>query len=265
MKRHLKLASILALVVTTPAVGQGTGDPEIDAYIEASRRSHVILSQGAFQSTLSFSVGMQGTDFGLGSFGTTQVTASVGLSYGLSRRTEVFVEMPFYWYQTSQTLFDATTTSSTRGGDISLGFRSVLAFESDNRPELLVTAALSHPLQGGSEPNLRLGFDAYRLLDPVLLNFGVGVDLGLESGDTAYELRGGVNFAVSDRFGLGFDVSWTSGEGRFGDPLRDGLAFTASASITSESGTSTFEPFVSIGVSEGATDAVAGVSWARRW
>lgn len=265
MKRYLKLASVLAVTITTPAVGQGTGDPEVDAFIEASRRSHVILGEGAFQSTLSFSAGMQGTDFGLGSFGTTQARASVGLSYGLSRRTEVFVEMPFYWYQTSQTLFDDTTTSSARGGDITLGFRSVLAFETDNRPELLVTAAFSHPLQGGSEPNLRLGFDAYRLLDPVLLNFGGGVDVGLESGDAAYELRGGVDFAISDRFGLGFDVSWASGEGRFGDPLRDGIAFTASASITSESGASTFEPFVSIGASEGATDAVVGVSWARRW
>ena len=147
-----------------------------------------------------------------------------------------------------------------------VGFRSVLAFERDNRPEIVGTVAFSHPIgRSVSEPGMRFSIDAYRMLDPVLLNFGLGVGVGLETGATQFDLHGGVDFAISDRFSLGFDVNWATDGQSFADPIRDGLSFTVSASITSESGVSTFSPFVSLGASEGATDAVVGLNWARRW
>jgi hypothetical protein len=125
---------------------------------------------------------------------------------------------------------------------------------------------LKHRYEGeGGEPAVRLSVDAYRMLDPVLLSFGVGVGVGLHTRETQVDLRGGVDFAVSDRFSLGFDVSWVNNGGRLGDPLRDGLSLTISGSITSESGSTTVRPYVTVGATSGANNAVVGISLARRW
>lgn len=266
MNRAKAFTLAAAALWATEGMSQDASDADIASYISENQRSLALLEEGAFQSSLSFSVGMSGNDYGIGSVGATQVTSSVGLSYGLSRRTEIFAEMPFSWLRINQSIFDETSGETTRSGTAIVGIRRVLAFETDKRPEIVGTIAFSHPIGGElDELGLRLGLDGYRLLDPVLLNFGVGVGVGLETGSTQYEISGGVDFAISDRFGLGFDVSWVSDGQVFADPIRDGISFTASASIMSESGVSTITPYITMGATEGASDAVLGISWMRIW
>jgi hypothetical protein len=262
--------AVMALSLAVPASAQTTGDHEVDAYIAANRHSNVLLEQGATQSTLSFSVGMTANDFGIGSFAATQATASVALSYGLGKRLEVFADIPVSWTRSTQTFLEEESSTTETSGNVTVGMRTVVAYETDSRPEFVLSAGFSQPLNGqAAEQAVILGLDAYRLIDPVLLNFGFGGVAGVETGAMQLAFRGGIDFAVSDRIGLGFDANWVS-EGdifddAFGDALRDGLTFTASVSITTETGDMTVEPYISIGASEGATDGVLGVSLTRRW
>jgi hypothetical protein len=142
-----------------------------------------------------------------------------------------------------------------------------LAFEGDRTPELIGSVSGSYPLGDtvDIESNLRLGVSAYKLVDPVLLSAGIGVSWGLETGDTQFDITAGADIALSDRFGLGIDVGWVSDGTDFANGLNDGVTLTLRGSIGSEDGWSSWQPYVAMGATHGASDVTLGVSWGRRW
>lgn len=263
-----KTASVMALIVAAlPAVAQQSVlDPEVAANLEANRRSLVLLGKGERQLTFSTAITMSGNDYGFGRDNSTEVLAGVSLSYGISERTEVFVDVPFNWVRTETDFLGLVERGSSAYATMTVGLRTVLAFEGDRIPEIVGSVSGSYPI-GDSvdiEPNLRFGVSAHKLVDPVLLSAGIGVSWG-QTGETQFDITAGADIALSDRFGLGIDVGWVSDGTDFANGLNDGVTLTLRGSIASEDGSSSWQPYVAMGATQGASDVTLGMSWGRRW
>ena len=265
--QKIYLAALIAAAANA-AAAQDNLDPDIADYLRQSQQSLAVLGEGQWQSTLSFSLALAGQDLGFASTSTTQVSTVANLTYGLARGIEIFAEVPInYVRHTEQFLGVSSETTANQFGVATIGTRFVIGYQTENHPEFVGSLSFGHPLddQTGIEPNVRAGLAVYHQIDPFVLSGGIGVSRGIDSGSTQFDLSAGIDFAVSDRFILGADFNWISDGISFGDALSDGITLNMSANIVSKSGSSSLEPFVTIGLTDPAADAAFGVSWTRRW
>ena len=264
-----KTAPLAALIITAlPATAQDAAlEPQVASYLEANRRSLVLLGRGERQLTFSTGFTMSGNDYGIGTTGKTELSTGVGFAYGITDRMEVFGELPFKWERAEEAFLGVVESESRRYATGTAGLRMVLAFEGDRTPEVIGAISGSYPFGDalGITPDLRFGLSAHKLIDPVLLSAGAGVSLGLKTGETKIDFMAGADIALSDRFGLGIDVSWVSDGSGFASGLNDGVTLTFRGSIASEDGSSSWQPFVAVGATNGASDVILGMSWTRRW
>lgn len=97
-------------------------------------------------------------------------TATVGLSYRLSERTELFANMP-YVSQRSRAEDLAAGEVVRTGADgiqtVSVGMRRVLLSEEVGRPQVVGTVEATAPLQSGLRKRLGLEISVLKSLDPV--------------------------------------------------------------------------------------------------
>lgn len=99
---------------------------------------------------------------------TTMVT--MGLSYRIDDRTQLFAQLPYASQRTkTEDLAAGEVVRSSKAGaqSVSLGMRRVLLTEDVGRPQVLATLEASAPLQTGLRKRLAMEVSVLKSLDPV--------------------------------------------------------------------------------------------------
>ena len=265
--KFISLALIASVILTGPSYAEDKSDQEIDAYLQQNHKSLVLLEEGSLVLAPSISTSMSGQDFGFASTSTTENVISVAAAYGFSKRTQLVANVPVGQVRNETSFLDETDEQVGRTGIMSVGIRHTLLYETGSLPEVVGAVTFGYPISDipGAEPNIRAGISVYQLLDPVLVSATAGLSTGTETGAEQYDLSGSIDVALTHRFSMGLEAAWVSNKSQFGDPLNVGMTVTASAGISSPSGTSALSPYIAIGVTDQAPDATVGIRWVRTW
>lgn len=257
------------LSAASPALAAETAadTAETRAYIRSHQPTISLLPKSGVLVTPGVMVSLDGSDFGFGSDEVRDITGETTLRYGLSRNTELVGKLQIARTEQRSDLLGLREARTSTTGTAEIGVRQLLSNYDDARPEIVASVTLGYAFSdlSGVEPYARAGLEAYQLLDPVLLSGEVGVSVGARTGATRFDLHGTATFAVNDRLSLSMGVSWVSGAADFGRPLETGVSLRGSVTLASPLGDSVLTPYVAIGATQAAPDAVLGVAWSRRW
>jgi hypothetical protein len=217
---------------------------------------------------------------------------------GLSRDTQVFVNVPFGWSNSELAfLLDEDFSNAGGIGDVSAGITRLLCEGDECGPDILATLAFSAAtgkadivtalaVPGSSLGegfwSLTAGLTFIQTYDPVVIFYGGGYrhrfdatfdgDIEVEPGQQAF-YRLGVGFAINSNVTLSatFLGSYIGANtvngiriaGGIQEPMQVRLAATVSRNkkCNPNSCLTVIEPFVNFGITDDAVDSLFGISW----
>ena len=285
------------------AEAESLGEAPVDNSLQFLRADTVLLDPGEFQYEygliyskfdLTLPVilsGGGGTTVELADFHIRELRVPLEIRYGLARRVQLFVNVPFGWSNTEFSFPGFEDFENDGGlGDIVFG-SSILLRDNDpcNKPDAILT--LSSVAPTGNEPFTPSGFSpsspslgsgvwslAANLLfiqnyDPVVVFYGFGTRQSFEGeldnrefqpgGEYNYQF--GVGFAVnrSITFSTRFNGAYVS-DTRFDGQRLPGTTqepMILSMAMTVSKNKKLIEPFVDFGLTDASTDARFGITW----
>lgn len=287
------------------AEAETLGREPVDNSLQFLRADTVLLKPGQFQYDygLTYSkfeitlpllvtidpntVGLEHADFSI-----REMQVPLEVRYGLTRRIQLFLNVPFGWANTELSFTDFDLTDNDGGlGDIVFG-GSFLLREGDheNSDAILTLATVAptgnspftpagpapvSPTLGGGTWSMSSNLLFVRNYDPVVVFYGFGTrqhflstfdGMNFRPGGE-YNYQFGVGFGVNDRvtFSTRFNGAYVSEihldgqrvQGTTQEPMTLGLAMTVSKCKR------LVEPFVDFGLTDDAVDARFGITWTR--
>jgi hypothetical protein len=212
------------------------------------------------------------------------------LRYGLARRIQLFLNVPFGWGNTEFTFPGFEEFENDGGlGDIVFGGTFLLREGEREKSDAILTLATvvptgkdpftpaglspSSPTLGGGTWSISSNLLFVRSYDPVVVFYGVGTRqhfLSKFEGASfrpggEYNYQFGIGFAVNSRvtFSTRFNGAYVSEihlagqrvQGTIQEPMTLGLAMTVSKEKK------LVEPFIDFGLTDDSTDARFGITW----
>lgn len=286
----------------TLAEAETLGREPVDNSLQFLRADTVLLKPGEFQ----YDYGMTYSKFDLtlpvlvstgagtvvehAEFRIREMRVPLEVRYGLARRIQLFLHVPFGWANTELSFPGFDTFENDGGiGDIVFGGTFLLREGDREKPDAILTFSTvaptgndpfspaglspSSPTLGGGTWSIGSNLLLVRSYDPVVVFYGFGTrqhflskfeGVSFRPGGE-YNYQFGIGFGVNDRVTLstrfnGAYVSETHLAGRrirgsIQEPMTLGLAMTVSKSKK------LVEPFVDFGLTDDATDARFGITW----
>lgn len=281
----------------------GEEPPESNA-LQFLRADTVLLKPGQFQYDYGFTYTKFDTDFpifvtdGMGvavtdaEFRIRQLEVPFEVRYGLARRIQLFLNVPFGWANTELTFPTYEEFENDGGlGDITFGGTFLLREHCQDKPDAILTFAAVAPTgedpfsPAGLSPSApSLGNGAWSLAsnllfiqnyDPVVVFYGFGTRQSFlteingvnfrPGGEYSYQL--GVGFAVNSAvtFSTRFNGAYVTEARLAGERLRGTIQepMTLTLAMTMAKEKKLVEPFVDFGLTDDAVDARIGVTWTR--
>ena len=279
-------------------------EPE-DNILQFLRADTVLLKPGQFQ----YDYGMTYSKFDLTlpvlvSTGPSTVTVEhaefriremkipLEVRYGLARRIQLFLNVPFGWANTELTFPGFEEFENGGGlGDIIFGGSFLLREGDREKPDTILSLASvaptgkdpftptglspTSPTLGGGTWSIASNLLFIRSYDPVVVFYGVGTrqhflskfeGVSFRPGGE-YNYQFGIGFAVNNRvtFSTRFNGAYVSEirlagqrvQGTIQEPMTLGLAMTVSKDKK------LVEPFIDFGLTDDASDARFGITWTR--
>lgn len=281
----------------------GEEPPESNT-LQFLRADTVLLDPGQFQFDYGFSYLKFDTEFpifvdtGMGvavtdaEFHIREFQIPFEIRYGLARRVQLFVNMPFGWANTELTFPSYEEFENDGGlGDVTFGSTILLREHDQCKPDAILTLSSTAPTgndpfsPSGSSPSApSLGSGAWSLAanmlfiqnyDPVVVFYGFGTrqyfDTEIAGVDFSpggeYNYQMGVGFAVnstvtfSTRFNGAYITEAELANQRIKGSIQEPM--TVTLAMTMAKCQKLIEPFVDFGITDDATDARIGITWTR--
>ena len=277
-------------------------EPE-DNSLQFLRADTVLLKPGQFQydygityskfdHTLPLLVNIDPNTVGVthADFRVREMRVPLGVRYGLARRIQLFLNVPFGWANTEFTFPGFDEFENDGGlGDIVFGGTFLLREGDREKSDVILTLATvaptgndpftpaglspSSPTLGGGTWSIGSNLLFVRSYDPVVVFYGVGTRQHFLSSFEGvsfrpggeYNYQFGIGFAVNSRVTLStrFNGAYVSEirlagqrvQGTIQEPMTLGLAMTVSKEKK------LVEPFIDFGLTDEATDARFGIIW----
>ncbi|NOY30492.1 MAG: transporter [Planctomycetes bacterium] len=233
-----------------------------------------------------------GTSVQLARFRRRELLVPLEIRYGLARRIQLFLNVPFGWSNTEIALGSFEEFENDGGlGDITFGGTFLMRQGNHEKSDAIMTLAVTAPTGqdpfgfsgtapigpslGGGTWSIASSMLFVRNYDPVVAFYGFGTRQHFlrEVGGVNFRPGGeynylmGVGFAINERitFSTRFNGAYVTetrldGErirGTIQEPMSVGLAMTVSKDKR------LIEPFVNFGLTNDATDVRFGVTWTR--
>ena len=287
------------------AEAESLGEEPEDNSLQFLRADTVLLDPGQFQ----FDYGVTYTKFDLpvpvvlstpsgnvvelAQFRAREMRLPFEIRYGLARRVQLFVNVPFGWANTEFSLSGLEAFENDGGiGDVIFG-GSFLLRDNDpcDKPDMILTLAASAPTGkspfqaiGTSTAVPTLGSGAWSLAsnllwiknyDPVTVFYGLGTRQHFDADFNGQDLRRGGEYNY--QFGVGFGVNSkvtfstrfngaylteTRLDGqRIPGTIQEPMALSMAMTIAKNK--KLIEPFVDFGLTDDASDVRIGITWTR--
>lgn len=280
-------------------------EPPEDNSLQFLRADTVLLKPGEFQYDYGFnytkfdidfpllvSVGMGLVDVADAEFRIRQFEVPFEVRYGLARRVQLFLNVPFGWANTELTFPNYEQFENDGGvGDVSFGGTFLLREHCADKPDAILTLAATAPTgddpfspDGLSPSAPSLGNGAWSMAsnllyiqnyDPVVVFYGFGTrqyfltdiaGVNFRPGGE-YNYLMGVGFAVNSSvtFSTRFNGAYVSEARLAGERIRGTIQepMTITLAMTVARKKKLIEPFVDFGLTDDAVDARFGVTWTR--
>jgi hypothetical protein len=281
----------------------GEEPPESNT-LQFLRADTVLLSPGEYQFDYGFTYTKFDTDFpifvtdGMGvavadaEFRIREFQVPLEIRYGLARRVQLFLNVPFGWANTEFTFPSFEEFENDGGlGDISFGGTFLLREHCQGKPDAILTFASSAPTgndpfsPAGASPSApSLGNGSWSLAsnllfvqnyDPIVVFYGFGTRQYFETeirgidfqpgGEYNYQM--GVGFGVNSNvtFSTRFNGAYITEAELAGERIRGTISepMTVTLAMTIAKCQKLIEPFVDIGLTDDASDARIGITWTR--
>ncbi len=162
------------------------------------------------------------TDVGEERKNTDIVVGTVGLRYGLTTRTELYVRASAFWSDTRSAAAESVYSASSKGlSDIWFG-TSYQIKDDDESPGLIGFSqiALMEKTHNTSSQfkSAMIGLAAYKAIDPVVFSMNTALSMSTARGEgenrhtpgSLFLISGSVAFAANDRVSLSGGAQWTN-------------------------------------------------------
>lgn len=280
-------------------------EPPEDNSLQFLRADTVLLKPGEFQFDYGFNYTKFDTDFpllisaGMGlvtvadaEFRIREFEVPLEVRYGLARRVQLFLNVPFGWANTELTLPGYEEFENDGGiGDVSFGGTFLLREHCADKPDAILTLAATAPTgndpfsPGGLSPSApSLGGGSWSLAsnllfiqnyDPVVVFYGFGTrqyfltDIAgvnfRPGGEYNYQM--GVGFAVNSNitFSTRFNGAYVTEARLAGERIIGTIQepMTLTLAMTVAKCKKLVEPFIDFGLTDDAVDARFGITWTR--
>lgn len=152
---------------------------------------------------------------------TDVMVGTVGLGYGLTTRSEVYVRTSAFWSNTRTETNNSTSSSSSDGlSDVWIGTSYHFKNDDDSSPGLVGFSEIallekSHSVTSQFKSGM-IGLTAYKAIDPVVFSANTAYRMGATRGQGDSRRRpgsvlligGSVAFAANERVSLSSGVQW---------------------------------------------------------
>ena len=289
----------------TLAEAESLGEAPVDNSLQFLRADTVLLKPGQFQFDYGFTYSKFDTvlpvivtsgptsSVELADFHIRELRVPLEIRYGLARRVQVFVNVPFGWVNTEFSIPGFEDFENDGGlGDIVFG-SSILLRDNDpcNKPDTILTLSAvaptgdepftpaglspSSPTLGGGTWSLGANMLFIQNYDPVVVFYGFGTRQHFEGEINGqdflpggeYNYQFGVGFGINRHvtFSTRFNGAYVTEADLNGQRVRGTIQepMVLSMAMTVAKNKKLVEPFIDFGLTDDATDARFGITWTR--